>query len=137
MSHTPFGYIIEEGKAIVNVDDSEKLKQIYNNYLAGDSLMTATKKAGLNLTHSSAGRLLKNPHYIGDDFYPKIIEKDIFEKVQIERENRAKKLGRLYERKKSTVEKQRVVFTHGIIEHKFENPIKQAEYAYSLIEIEV
>ena len=81
--------------------------------------------------------MMGNRHYLGDDFYPVIIDKEIFESAAAERMRRANKLGRLnYER----VIKPSVVPTHfhlaAAVQH-YDDPRLQAEYIYSLIESEV
>ena len=41
MGHTPFGYRIENGIAIID-EPAAKLRQLYKNYLSGMSLSKAT-----------------------------------------------------------------------------------------------
>ena len=41
MSHTPFGYRIKNGKAIVDVEEAEKIRVLFQAYLAGAALTTA------------------------------------------------------------------------------------------------
>lgn len=43
--------------------------------------------------------MLRNKRYLGDDYYPSIIDKSVFDKAEIERNKRAKKLGRIFEPK--------------------------------------
>ena len=47
MSHTPFGYRIENGKAVIDIEAAEQIKILFESYLSGDSLATAAKKAGM------------------------------------------------------------------------------------------
>lgn len=44
--------------------------------------------------HGSIGKILENTKYLGDDLYPKMIEKGQFEQVKNRREERCQKLGR-------------------------------------------
>ena len=46
--------------------------------------------------HGSIGNLLKNPRYCGDEYYPPIISKELFQQVQERRANKASQLGRRY-----------------------------------------
>lgn len=39
MGHTPFGYRIENGIAIIDEPAATKLRQLYKNYLSGMSLL--------------------------------------------------------------------------------------------------
>ena len=74
MGHTPFGYRIENGKAVIDEAAAAQVRDLYKNYLSGLSLTNAAKEAGLNLLHAGAKRMMLNRHYLGDDFYPAIID---------------------------------------------------------------
>ena len=89
--HTPFGYKIVDGKAIIDETDAAILKKLYQNYLAGKSLDTSAKEAGINCSHTSASKLLLNKKYLGDDYYPPLIDKETYDMVVEEKERRAKK----------------------------------------------
>ena len=79
------------------------------------------------------GRILKNKVYLGTDYYPQIIDDVLFSAVQELRERNAKNQNRIHEYK--TVEKAEIGFFHiGIVDKKYDDPYKQAEYAYGLIE---
>ena len=84
MGHTPFGYRIENGIAVIDKDEAGKLRKLYENYLSGLSLKDAAAKAGIDTYHGTAKRLLKTQHYIGDDFYPAIIDEMVFQNAQVE-----------------------------------------------------
>jgi len=137
MGHTPYGYRIENGKAVIDELAAVKIKALFQSYLSGDSLATAANKAGIGAFHAAIGKMLRNPHYLGDDYYPAIINQDIFDTAETERLKRAEKLGRVYGPK----EKHEVIYptSFRIKEgaEQFEDPFQQAEYAYSLIESEV
>jgi len=137
MGHTPYGYRIENGKAIVDDEKAEQIKLLFEAYLSGDSLATAAKKAGIKAFHAGIGNILKNKRYVGDDFYPAIIDKDSFEATEIERLNRAKKLGRIWEKKELIGSPAPTSFSIADGNEQFDDPFKQAEYVYNLIEMEV
>ena len=50
MSHTPFGYRIRKGKAVIDEPAAEKIRQLYKNYLTGMSLEMPRKRPGLKPT---------------------------------------------------------------------------------------
>ena len=79
MGHTPYGYRIENGIAVIDEDAAGKLRKLYENYLSGLSLKDAAAEAGIDTYHGTAKRLLKTQHYIGDEFYPAIIDETIFQ----------------------------------------------------------
>lgn len=137
MGHTPYGYRIENGKAVIDETAAEQVKELFAGYLAGLSLKGAAKKAGINCYHATAGKMLQNRHYLGDEFYPPIIDEETFEKARVEKQRRAEKLGRIWEPKDVLEKDYAVKFKVKPLEQKYDDPFKQAEYAYSLIEREV
>jgi len=137
MSHTPFGYRIENGKAVIDKDAAEQIKTLFHSYLSGDSLATAAKKAGITAFHAGIGRMLRNARYLGGEYYPAIIDSDTFEAVEAERIRRAEALGRIYEPKEEKEVVYPTVFNMNEGTEEFSDPFGQAEYAYSLIEAEV
>ena len=94
MGHTPFGYRIENGTAVIDEAAATQIRDLYKNYLSGLSLTNAAKEAELNLLHSGAKRMMQNRHYLGDDFYPAIIDQASFDAVSTELNKRSTKLGR-------------------------------------------
>ncbi len=59
MGHTPCGYRIEGGRAVIDEDAAEQVRLIYKFYLEGDSLITAANKAGIKSFHSGVSRILR------------------------------------------------------------------------------
>jgi len=137
MSHTPFGYRIENGKAIIDKEAAEQIKVLFQSYLSGDSLVTAAKKAGIKGFHSGIGRILRNTRYLGDEFYPAIIDKDTFNTAEAERIIRSERLGRNRKPKQEKEAVYPITFRMKEGKEEFDDPFAQAEYAYSLIETEV
>lgn len=138
MQHTPYGYDIVDGRAVVNTEKAETLKRIIGNYLSGMSLTGAAADVGLKMSHCGVKRLIQNERYLGDSFYPAIITEETARAIEEERLRREKALGRQNKPKKerSTVPVG-TKFTLPAIDLKYEDPVLQAEYAYSLIETEV
>ena len=137
MGHMPYGYRIENGKAAVDDIAAEQVKELFSGYLAGLSLKDAAKKAGIDCYHATASKMLQNKHYLGDEFYPPIIDEETFEKASLEKQKRAEKLGRIWEPKDVPETDYSVKFKAKPLVQKYDDPYKQAEYAYSLIESEV
>ncbi|MDS1028953.1 recombinase [Bacillota bacterium LX-D] len=137
MSHTPFGYQIENGKAVIDEKEAEQIKVLFQSYLSGDSLSTAAKEAGINGFHSGIGRILRNKRYLGDEFYPSIIDKDTFNTAEAERIIRSERLGRNRKPKQKKEAVYPITFRMKEGKEEFDDPFAQAEYAYSLIETEV
>lgn len=137
MGHTPYGYRIENGKAVVDETAAGQVRKLYSGYLEGLSLKNAAKEAKIHCYHATASRMLQDNRYLGDEFYPPIIDEETFEKAKIEKQRRAEKLGRIWEPKDIPETNYVVKFKAKPLEQKYDNPYKQAEYAYSLIESEV
>ena len=136
-AHIPYGYRIEDGKAVVDEIQAEQVREFFKEYISGKALMVAAETVGLQLYHGSAGRMLRNTHYLGDEYYPAIIDQELFDKAEEERQSRASQLGRVRELKVKETPAVPLHFTMGKQIQEFDNPFKQAEYAYSLIESEV
>ena len=79
MGHTPYGYSIENGCATIKEDEANKIRKLYENYLSGMALAKAAAAAGIETYHGTAKRLMENRHYLGDDFYPAIIDKETYD----------------------------------------------------------
>ena len=137
MGHTPFGYRIENGIAVIDEESAAKLRRLYENYLSGMSLKNAAAKAGIETYHGTAKRLLMTKHYLGDDFYPAIIDKATFSRAQEELMKRASALGRLNKATPPRSIKIPTLFSIRKVEKYYDNPATQAEYIYSLIDCEV
>ena len=136
MKHTPYGYDIVGGVAVVNEEQAAAIRQICENYLSGMSMTQAARAAGINMKHSGVKRLMLNPRYLGDDFYPAILTPEIAQAVEAERQRR----DTLYKGTRYTREEVTVFIPTSFTIRKFstmyKDPAKQAEYAYSLIEAE-
>ena len=100
------------------------------------SLSKAAAEAEIPTYHGTAKRLMETAHYLGDDFYPAIIDKATYQKAQEERIRRATKLGR--NNKQTQMRKLQIPirFHMGEVTVLYDNPVKQAEYLYNLIESE-
>ena len=136
-AHIPYGYRIEDGKAVVDETQAEQVRTFFKEYISGKALKVAAETVGLKMFHGSAGRMLRNTHYLGDDYYPAIIDQELFDKAEEERQSRASQLGRVRELKVKETPSAALRFTKKKKKKVFYDPFEQAEYAYSLIESEV
>ena len=138
MRQIPLGYRIEHGQAKIDEAGAAQVRTLFAAYIDGNTLYDAAEKAGISGSHSSIGRILKNKRYLGDDYYPALIDKETFEQAQEIRLERAEKLGRNYDYTDSSepVKQENITFTLRQIPQKYEDPYEQAVFAYSLIETE-
>lgn len=133
MTHTPYGYKIINAKAVIDEPIAETIRQLFEEYLESGSMRAAAMKAGIDKTHSVIGRLLKNKVYLGTDYYPQIVDDELFNKVQELRENNARSQNRIRKFEQPEEIKLHVYKLRKVTE-KFADPYKQAAYAYSKIE---
>ena len=127
-AHIPYGYHIVNGKAVVDEVQAEQIRKFFREYISGKALKAAAEKVGLRIFHGSAGR---------DDYYPAIVEQELFDKAEEERQFRANKLGRVRELKVKEIPAVPLHFTIRRQTKVIYDPFEQAEYAYSLIESEM
>lgn len=132
MTHTPFGYIIVNGKAVIDEPNAERVRMLFREYIECGSMRAAAKKVGIEKTHSVIGRFLKNRVYVGTEYYPQIVDEDTFAKAQEIRGNNAKsqnRIGAYRPHPKAEIG----TFAIGKVAVQYDDPYKQAEYAYSQI----
>lgn len=103
---------------------------------ANYNLTGKDRKALVAAIAELTGDMMQNRHYLGDDFYPAIIDQETFDKAEAIRLERAGKLGRLNRVKESKPEKVPTYFRITEAEQHYDDPSLQAEYLYSLIESE-
>ena len=102
--HIPLGYSVAQGKAQIEPETCQVVQAIYKAYddgascnaiakdLTAKGIWTANQKAVWHCC--MVGKILENQKYLGDDFYPRMIEDDLFWRVQNRRKERAEKLGK-------------------------------------------
>lgn len=132
MKHTPIGYDILNGNIVLN-QDAEKIQVLFSNYYGGLSLHESGKESGILKNHAGIKRILQNRKYIGECGYPAIIDKGLFDKVQSMIENRAKQYAERNLSKPKKYYSVRTSFSIPRVIKRFDDPILQAEYVYSLI----
>ena len=137
MSHIPFGYKIDNGKAVIDEVTAEQVRNLFRNYLSGMALVSAASEAGIETYHATVSKMLANRRYLGDDFYPQIIDHDTFRAAQQERRKRARKLGRDHFVSESPIFEIPTEFEMRKAAEHYDNPTEQAEYLYTLIESEI
>ena len=138
MAYVPYGYTITDGIVTVDERAADQVRVFFEKYISGLSLAVAGEQAGIEKTHSSMGLILKNVHYLGNEVYPAIIDKETFDKAEEVRSKRAKDLGRIAELAAFSVPPPIERFKMRKSEGKLpDDPVGRAEYLYSLIESEV
>ena len=134
MGHTPYGYKIVNGMAVIDEIEGAAVRKLYEGYLSGMGLQAAADEAGIPVNHCQAKRMMLNKKYLGTDYYPALVSEDIMEQVKAELTRRAGKLGRVFEPKEQDLPIVPTRFQFGKEEMSFDNPFLQAQYMYELIE---
>lgn len=135
MPHIPYGYkVVAEKACCLDEETSGRVLTLYEEYVKCGSILAAGRAAGINKVHGSLGRILRNEAYLGTDFYPQLISKQLFEKAQQQRAATSKRLGRDEKPTKPvTKEPEDLCFEVQVVKRKFSDPYEQAAYAYEQI----
>ena len=136
MGHTPYGYRIENGAAVINDQEAECVRRIFDNYISGMSLREAASASGHPLVHSTVKRMLTKKYYCGDDFYPAIIDISTFHTANSELKRRADNKNQTGKTRR-IMPKPETEFTFSPPLTQYDDPYEQAQYLYSLIESKV
>lgn len=135
MGHTPYGYRIDNGQAVIDEEQAAAVRKLLESYLGGMGFSAAVEAAGLHVTHTQAKRMLTNEKYLGTDYYPAIITKEEMEAVIAEKDKRARALGRIRAPKEPGPKKKPAfIFSMPHVDRRHDDPYRQAAYAFSLIE---
>jgi len=136
MKHTPFGYKVVDGKAVIDEVAAGQLREMYKGFLEGKSLVVAARDVGIETYHGTVTRMLGNKKYLGTDYYPQIIDQETFDKALEEKQRRKDVLGRNNRQKPKEEKSLPTTFYFKPAELSYTDPFEQAKYIYSLIESE-
>ena len=88
----PFGYCYENGRKVFEPMESEIIKELFNEYRNGKSLQQLSQELNARgieylpkvvaWNKSRVRRLLEDRRYIGEEGYPVLIERDLFDEIQ-------------------------------------------------------
>jgi len=136
MKNTLYGYRIIDGKAVIFEEEAEQIRSTADYYLEGYSFTEAASKAGLIKQHGTIRHMLGNTAYLGNDFYPAIIDEKVFYAIQVERNRRIGWFDRDMRTKKIPAPLS-IYFKFKLpelIASEYSDPFEQAAYVFSLIE---
>ena len=132
MRMIPYGYRVENGRAVIDEKEAQNVQQAFQMYLSGKSLRSISRCLGINRQFCGISRLLEDQKYMGTNFYPKIIERTLFEEVQKVRQQSRKKYTR--RTRESAKAKVFTSFRMAPAVQQMQDPFEQAQYVFSLIE---
>lgn len=89
---------MQNGLIVICLKEADTVKQIFSQYLNGKNLKNIAERLTENQIEFLPGeygwnksrikRMIEDERYIGDDTYPAIIDKDIFQKANFEKNSR-------------------------------------------------
>lgn len=133
MARIPYGYRIVDGKAVIDEVKAQEVREFFRFYLEFKNISQAAKKSGIKRDWPVAGKILSKKLYLGTEFYPQIIDEDMFRQVQQIRHENAIRNHRYKEPK--PIKEIRLITSYQLekVEKKYDDPYRQAVYAYSQI----
>ena len=112
------------------------LKSNYSMKIISQECRLSKQRMKPELIPTTAKRIIQNPHYLGDEFYPTLIDRQTYEKAAAEIGKRSAMLGRNHQKKKFVIPAVPTRFFMAAANKQYEDPKLQAEYLYGLIESE-
>ncbi len=99
----PYGYEMQNGVIVIHLKEANIVKQIFNQYLNGENLKNIAERLTENQIEFLPGeyywnksrikRMIEDKRYIGGDNYPAIIDKDTFQRANVEKNNRIRNIN--------------------------------------------
>lgn len=99
----PYGYEMQNGVIVTHPKESDMVKQIFDQYLNGENLKNIAERltenqieflpGEYNWNKSRIKRIIEDERYIGGDNYPAIIDKDTFQRANVEKNNRIRNIN--------------------------------------------
>lgn len=135
----PIGYRIEYGRAVIDEKEAEVIRSVFRYYLEGMTLTGISEKTGIGNSHGGIIAILTKRRYLGDGFYPAIVDTETFGRAAAERERRMKKLnrGNLFKSRPPRAVPSEFFFAEEAQENAAEEdtPARRAERLYGRIRI--
>lgn len=129
MKHTPFGYNIVNGAAVINEEQAEVIRKLAAGYLSGATFANLARENDVGIT--AVKRILADRRYIGNGYYPQILAEKMMDEIAAERKKRLEAQGRSNVKKRIREKpKPQTEFQMKPVRQIYKDPVKQAEYAY-------
>jgi len=92
----PIGYKVINGKITIYEEQRKIVEEIFHDYDNGISTLRIARDLKMRgicnahdriaWTHASIGKILENHNYLGTEYYPQLIDRELFDRVQKRRE---------------------------------------------------
>ncbi len=135
MAHIPYGYRIENGSAVIVRQEADKIRLFFRLYLAGNSIRAAAAKASLPISQATAVNMVRKTIYLGDGYYPAIIDSKLYRKVINETERREQERKQISAKKREVTVPDRFLFASDGLKtlKKRMDPSETASALYELV----
>lgn len=94
---------MQNGVIVIHLKEANIVKQIFSQYLNGENLKNVAERltenqieflpGEYNWNKSRIKRMIEDKRYIGGDNYPAIIDKDTFQRANVEKNNRIRNIN--------------------------------------------
>lgn len=85
MAYIPYGYRIVNGRAVIDEEMQKQVITLYECFAAGTTYKQSQETSGVKRTPKACRYLLQDATYLGDDFYPPLLERELFNLARAER----------------------------------------------------
>ena len=126
-----YGYRIENGEAVIEPREAERVRAAFDSFRKHGNLTQALRDSVIQKNHPFMSLMLANPKYKGDEFYPEIIDDNTFEEVQTKRQKKKRPASKNTDIKPGT----RFRFLDYKDEELPTDPVARATYVYERIEV--
>ena len=99
MAHIPYGYEIVNGDAKIIADEQANIIRLYETFISGASYRLCREASGIPRTEKGCRAILCDRTYLGTDFYPPLLDTELFQLAQAEFARRPKNPGGRKKRK--------------------------------------
>lgn len=89
MAYIPYGYQIQNGKALINIREQHKVEVLYQAFSQGATLKECLLASGIERSLCGIRAILRDRTYLGTDFYPRMLDVSLIQAVDHELEVRA------------------------------------------------
>lgn len=99
----PYGYEMQNGLIVICLKEADTVKQIFSQYLNGKNLKNIAERltenqieflpGEYNWNKSRIKRMIEDKRYIGGDNYPTIIDKNTFQRANVEKNNQIRNIN--------------------------------------------
>lgn len=131
MRSIPYGYKVMNGRAVIDQVEGKKVRDAFQMYAAGSSLAGIKQALEINRYHAGIDNILKDRKYLGTEFYPPLIDQELFDQVQKARQKRKEAYAKPQRKRKDAIVQTQ--FTLKPVKKHLKDPFAQAQYVYQLI----